>query len=145
MDNQTFSAANTYSDFNQDTVNITKDLSQISGTHRTQHTISTFSTDNVFSYVSNDALNEAVSMRPSLANSVDKDIELVHASHNLLVNVSYIISAAGSYDNAPAFTEAKERTKSYLSMYSSLNSQHFQVSDQDNSNTQALFDLSQES
>ena len=30
-------------------------------------------------------------------------------------------------------------------MYSSLNSQHFQVSDQDNSNTQALFDLSQES
>ena len=79
MDSQPFSAANLYLDFNQDT---TKEFCQISGTHITQHTISTFSPDSVYSHVSDDDVSEAVSMRPSLDNSFDKDPVPVHASYN---------------------------------------------------------------
>ena len=139
MDGQPFSAANLYLDFNQDT---TKEFCQISGTHIIQHTISTFSPDSVYSHVSDDDLSEAVSMRPSLDNSFDKDPVPVHASYNFNDVSCNFISATKSHDNAYSFLETEENTLS--AMHSSHNSQHLKDYDQDNSNEQALFNLSQE-
>lgn len=107
MDSQPFSAANSYLDFNQDTTN---EFCHISGTHITQHTISTFSPDSVYSHVSNDDLSAAVSMRPSLDNSFDKDPVPVHASYNFNDVSCNFISATKSNDNAYSFLESEENT-----------------------------------
>ena len=92
--------------------------------------------------MSDDDLSEAVSMRPSLDNSFDKDPVPVHASYNFNDVSCNFISATKSHDNAYSFLEPEENT--LIAMHSSHNSQHLKDYDQDNNNEQALFNLSQE-